>query len=288
VTINNAISGVVVLYYPNDSLLDNISSYLNDIEKLYIIDNTPEKLQEEFLLFFQESPKILYINNAENLGIAKALNQGANLAYQENFQWLLTMDQDSRVNVEMLFHFQEFLNISGNLEIGILAPIYYDVYTKKKNKNKKYEELITTMTSGNLLNLKVYKCCGEFNESLFMDYVDHEYCLRVNKNGFKIIQVNDAFLYHNLGNLNSVKLFFFNNIFYSNHNPIRRYYITRNRLWVSWKYFKEFPFFFRQALWNIFRDFILILAFEEQKLSKIKSILLGIRHFLINRLGKLS
>lgn len=35
---------------------------------------------------------------------------------------------------------------------------------------------------------------------LFIDSVNHEYCLRLQKNGYKVIQLNTAIFEHNLGN----------------------------------------------------------------------------------------
>ena len=36
------IAGVVVLYHPEISVWDNISSYIEDIDKLYILDNSEQ------------------------------------------------------------------------------------------------------------------------------------------------------------------------------------------------------------------------------------------------------
>lgn len=34
------LAGVVVLYHPDESVLQNIQSYLSDLDKLYVIDNS--------------------------------------------------------------------------------------------------------------------------------------------------------------------------------------------------------------------------------------------------------
>ena len=64
---------------------------------------------------------------------------------------------------------------------------------------------------------------GGFNDNYFIDYVDVEYCLRLNVEGYKIIQVNAARLYHNEANL-EIKRIVGKTIYPYNHNPIRFYY----------------------------------------------------------------
>ena len=84
------IAGVVVLYNPTEDVLDNIESYLCDIDRLYIIDNSIESHQNMF-----KDSKITYIPLMQNKGIAYALNEGAKHAIEDSFEYLLTLDQDS-------------------------------------------------------------------------------------------------------------------------------------------------------------------------------------------------
>ena len=53
-----------------------------------------------------------------------------------------------------------------------------------------------------------------------MDYVDHEFCLRLQKIGYKIIQDDSILLKHNCGNISKHK-FFGDDVFTTNHSPIR-------------------------------------------------------------------
>ncbi len=38
-----SIAGVVVLYNPDESVVNNIQSYIQDIEILFVVDNSEEK-----------------------------------------------------------------------------------------------------------------------------------------------------------------------------------------------------------------------------------------------------
>ena len=84
------LAGVVVLYEPGDCVLNNINSYIDSLETLYIVDNSSSNNSKKF-----KGKKIRYIYNKGNLGIAEALNIGAKRAIKDGYKWLLTMDQDS-------------------------------------------------------------------------------------------------------------------------------------------------------------------------------------------------
>ena len=150
---------------------------------------------------------------------------------------------------------------------------------------QKVSETLDVMTSGNLLNLHIYQKIGEFINELFIDAVDQEYCLRLRHNRYKILLCEFALLEHCLGDLREFKLGF-KSIRYSNHSPIRRYYITRNRLYLLQKYFWEFPLFgFKIIKWIIF-EWIKIIVLEKDKIAKNKATLEGIRDFFRGKYGK--
>ena len=94
------ICGVTVLYNPTEEIFENINSYLKELDKLYIVDNSEEKNEKLKNKFIEFSSKIKYIKLNGNEGIAKALNIAKNKAIKEDYDWLLTMDQDSKFENE--------------------------------------------------------------------------------------------------------------------------------------------------------------------------------------------
>ena len=146
-------------------------------------------------------------------------------------------------------------------------------------------DTVSVMTSGNLLNLVAFKKTGKFNEKYFIDYVDHEYCFRLQRKGFCIKIFKGSVLLHKLGNM-EIKKFLGSTVCFTNHNYIRRYYMTRNRLDLAYNYFFSFPEFILQDFHRFFIEWKNILLFEENKIKKQKSIILGIIHFLIGKYGK--
>lgn len=279
------IYGIVVLYNPTESVIFNIKSYVHHIETLYVIDNS-ETINPSIESDLRQFQNLIYINNNGNQGIAHALNVGAKLAIKDGASWLLTMDQDSRFednNLENLIQCTLHCDITS---IGIVSPVHVLEHSiNKPVQIQKVSETLDVMTSGNLLNLHIYQKIGEFINELFIDAVDQEYCLRLRHNRYKILLCEFALLEHCLGDLREFKLGF-KSIRYSNHSPIRRYYITRNRLYLLQKYFWEFPLFgFKIIKWIIF-EWIKIIVLEKDKIAKNKATLEGIRDFFRGKYGK--
>ncbi len=278
------IAGTVILYNPPSGFVDNISRYLADIDRLYVIDNS-EHLTHEHKARLSGSPKIEYIALGENFGIAKALNIGAELAIKGGYDFLLTMDQDSEASPNMLKTMLACMDSYKQAEVGIIAP--RQIYTSfaDRQTNTPCEEILTTMTSGNLLNLQIYKAVGPFLDMLFIDFVDHEYCMRLRSNRFKIIQANKAILNHKLGDVSEHNLFF-KHFAISNHAPLRRYYSTRNKFYLYDHYRNTFPEYFRSFFKYIFFDILSIIIYEKDKLDKLKMTLQGYLDYKKDTYGK--
>lgn len=277
------VGGVVVLYNPPIDFFENVLTYLQGVEKLLIVDNTEgvsnaEKIPNQYLV------KIIYINNGENRGIAKALNQGATWAIESGFDWLLTMDQDSGFLDNGFEKLKSRVHSIKDRRVAIVSPIHI-TKTISSSGIDKLHSLDVVMTSGNLLNLQIYQSAGVFEDKLIIDYVDHEYCLRLRKKGYLVFQFDGSLLRHNLGD---IAVFTVLNIKFatSNHNAIRRYYISRNRLYVMFKYLFFRPSYFLKCTKSILVETLLICFAENDKGEKILNTLLGSWHFLIGRFGK--
>lgn len=139
----------------------------------------------------------------------------------------------------------------------------------------------SAITSGMVLNIKIARSLGGFDEGLFIDGVDTEYCYRVIQNNYKILMFSDILLEHHIGNP-SIKRFFWGKVIPTNHNAIRRYYITRNNIVLFFRYHRGVNFL-TDALC---KEPIKILLYEPDKRDKIKAILFGVYDGLIDKMGK--
>ncbi|KAA6349611.1 hypothetical protein EZS27_002939 [termite gut metagenome] len=278
------VAGVCVLFNPINEMILNINSYINELGILYLIDNSDKPLSAQLPFLKTSNKQIKYICNNENLGIATALNIAARYAIQEGYEWLLTMDQDSKASLNMLSILYDFIQNTSIPNIGIVAA-QPDTPIRKKRKESGHTVMDTVITSGSLVNLNIYTLVGGFEDKLFIDYVDHYFSLGVRQNGYCIIQVNNAILHHTLGN-SSVKYFFGIKMIPTNHNQLRKFYMTRNRLYLYKRYFKVFPMFVFKDIRQFFKEIIKLLLYEDNKITQLNCIYKGMQAYRKGIFGK--
>jgi rhamnosyltransferase len=273
------IIGVVVIYKPDIDLLKNINTYLFGLDKLLVVDNSP---CEQYAAIFEGcDKKIKYMACYSNIGIASAYNLGAEYAIDNAADWLLTMDQDSRFTDNA---FSELVNLiktkNGVHKVGIISPSH----SQKRSRNMILEPTVV-MSSGNFVNLKALSDVGGFEDKLFIDAVDYDFCLKLRSAGYKIIECGYASLNHKLGETR-VKILFGKALNFHVHTPLRRYYMTRNALFYWKKHFHKHPLFVVREILNFPRNFLEILLFSSAKKSEIKCMLRGVGDFFANKYGK--
>ena len=94
------IAGVVILYHPDMELLSaNIQTYVSGLKQLYVYDNSENKTPGIEEALTKINPSIQYKFYNTNEGIAKRLNQAMDHAALNQYDYLLTMDQDSSFKV---------------------------------------------------------------------------------------------------------------------------------------------------------------------------------------------
>ena len=236
--------------------------------------------------------KIEIILNKENLGIATALNIGVRKALENGYEWILTMDQDSKASPDMvkkMFNVYNSINREERKDILSIFPNFVDerIQSIEENSNmNSYEYVDADITSGNLLRKEVFEKVGFFDDSLFIDLVDTDFCMRLNEKGIKMIKIRDAVLYHSLGESKTIKgiLGSFNT---SNHSALRRYYMTRNRFYI-WEKYKGLNSFTLNRDKKLFKkEFVKIILGEKDKVNKIKMVLRGYKDYKKGIKGKL-
>jgi rhamnosyltransferase len=276
-------AAVVVLYNPEQEAIKNIATYAGQANKVYAVDNS-DSLANGLVGFSSETGNIEYLPQGENLGVAAALNIGARRAIEEGYDFLLTMDQDSRATPGMVQAMLDCISGRETDRVGIVAP-FHAVKSDPQPARGGCEEVLTVMTSGNLINLDVYRRVGPFLDGLFIDYVDDEYCLRLNAAGFKVIRCNDVVLEHQLGNISGHN-YRGRTVYVSNQNSMRRYYMVRNRFHVIERYRSLYPEYCARQLANLRGEIKGIILFEEHKFSKLWMAAKGYLDYRRGRMGR--
>ncbi|MBX9186067.1 glycosyltransferase family 2 protein [Clostridium sp. K04] len=288
------VAAIIVSYNPDNNLFDSVNLLINQVNKIIIVDNgsKDEKIKNINSIANIDKEKIQVIFNKENLGIATALNIGVKEALDQDYKWILTMDQDSKASINMIekmFEVYKGISEDERKEILSIFPNFVDERIQSIEENsdmKAYEYVDADITSGNLLKAEVFDKIGFFDDSLFIDLVDTDFCMRLNEKNIKMIKVRDAILYHSLGESQSVKSIFgkFNT---SNHSALRRYYMTRNRFY-TWEKYKDLNSFTLNRDKKLFKkEFVKIILGEEDKINKIKMVFRGYKDYKKGIRGKL-
>lgn len=280
-SIGTKIAAVVVLYHPDEGQLSAlVTSLLGQVVgPIYLVDNSVPPAAE-IVMALQQPEKVEYLPNHTNIGIAAALNIAARRALETGFDLLLTMDQDSLPASDMVARMLACREQLAGQRIGMLAPFQVTPAQSPSLSALGFTPVMTPMTSGCLLELAAYQAVGPFRDDFFIDFVDNEYCLRLRRAGFRVIRVNHALLQHRVGELRKYGPFVA-----TNHGPLRRYYKTRNRLYVFVEYFTAFPGHCLFDLVRLAKETGSILLFEQHKPAKFRMMLRGVLHFLQGRRG---
>ena len=273
------LAGVVVLYNPDQKVINNINSYIDELDALYLVDNSSA---DNSTLFMYE--KVEYIPLQKNTGIAHALNVGAKKAIDHNFHYLLTMDQDSMFEKDALKNMKSIIDADDEKDqVGIYSPFHKTAISEPVP-----EELFTSplvvMTSGNIINLDIYKCVEGFKEWMFIDCVDFEYGLNVRKHGYTIKQINTVFLDHELGDY-EIKYVFNKKIFCDNHSALRRYYIVRNSFYLYDMYHNDYPDYCQAVVKQAKQSFFYATVFEKHGFKKLIYMIRGYRDYRRGKKG---
>jgi rhamnosyltransferase len=175
--------------------------------------------------------------------------------------------------------------------VAILCPSYVDrdqgfaVHQRgSEAEGEGWRVLRTTMTSGNLVNVEIATAVGGFDDSLFIDYVDHEFCLRLRRHGYQVVESTRAKLRHSLGRMER-RTFVFRHVHVTNHSVVRRYYMTRNRLLLWRQFWRHEPTWVLVDMRRFVSESMYVVLYEQQVREKLWVILRGLRDGIHNVRG---
>lgn len=271
----------IVLFNPElERLNQNIGAIFDQVDDVVLIDNGSSNLKE-----VKESVKhqVHYVVNEKNVGIARALNEGFEYAIENGFDWVLTLDQDSVCDKNLIAVYKKYLHLD---DIGMLTCNFIDRNANthlEEEKNEEYYTVSRCITSASFCSVDAYKKSGGFDNEMFIDFVDFDYSIKMYLNGFKIYRINYNGLLHEIGHS---KVYHFLGLRFvsSNHSPFRQYYMARNPIIMSKKYPKYYKMNARIGI--ELSNFFVILAFEKNKWKKIKRRFAGICDGLKYRVNK--
>lgn len=281
-----SVCAVIVTHNPRPTFIDNIVAVAAQVGHVAVVDNGSGGETEQLLQELEKRLGCKVIRNHQNLGIAAALNLGVKHAIGVGFDWVCTFDQDSRVSEGFIFKMLETYQQAPHPEkVALLAPSYRDRGSGVDLRLKRAAngEILTAMTSGSMMLSSAIQKLGFFDESLYIDAVDIEFCLRARRKGMLILQ-SPAVLLHSLGRTKYYHWFGLR-FGVTNHSAGRRYYMTRNRLRLLMRYAADWSWTWRESR-AMLLDVAKIVLAEDNKWRKFRAMAAGTADALSGKVGK--
>jgi rhamnosyltransferase len=142
------------------------------------------------------------------------------------------------------------------------------------------------ITSGSFFSLATWRKLGGFDESLFLDLVDFDYCLRAGAAGHNVAVASDARLAHRRGDKQPVRLFG-RTWWPAFMPPLRLHYLFRNRVRLIARHGCHAPHWVVFEFVYVVKILGEILLLEDNKLRKLTACFRGVRDGLLGRSGRL-
>lgn len=269
----------VVLYKPNDKQIEQLVNYIDRCDYIFVYNNSNDDIYDRLSKLIGN--KLEYFYDGLNHGISEAYNTMAERATILKQKFLLFLDQDSLVTKVDLDIIKNFKKNEIDNDVAIFA-IENEYSSKQKKYNKYFDELTFSITSGSVMNLSVFNELGGYDNKLFIDGVDRDYCLTVVSRGYRIFGIRKTRLVHTLG---SGKPNFFG---IYEHSALRNYYIYRNRKYVMKKHNKQFSFneILRSKYLAVLKQIMSIICFEQDKKMKLRSLVQAENDYKNGKMGK--
>lgn len=181
-----------------------------------------------------------------NSGLGAAFNAGMDAARDAGATWLYILDQDSVLAagcLEKLFQTARDL-LKHTPTVSAISPtvrcrafpeiIHYPLKWNGKQLLPEFHGVESTgsiavqvdspISSGTLYRVAALEAIGGFNESYFIDFVDHDCHLRLRQAGFTLWWEKSAEMFHQLGAVQRMT----DSGLWIEHEPFRYYYMARN------------------------------------------------------------
>jgi rhamnosyltransferase len=279
---------VVVTYFPDQGFPNRLRAIHSQVGHVIVVDNASGDESFSHVKSAELQLGCEVIRNTDNLGIATALNQGMKRALDGGFEWALLLDQDTTPSEKMVQTLSEaYEEFPHKDRLALIGSSYFSHpdLNNAPQKTRSWVERKTVITSGSLIPLATFNRIGPFRDELFIDCVDFEYCLRARSVDLTVIEVTTPVMQHRIGNPKNHRLPWAKRES-SHHCAWRWYYMNRNHAFLVRKYVWKEPVWVLKAAYSRIRLTVLMLLWEESRLTKLKYALIGLFDSAMGRFGR--
>lgn len=262
---SNRILAVVVSYQCSyEVLMGNISLYEQYVDKIIVWENTPSKKIEEYP---EDNSKIIYMSKGRNVGIAYALNYALDYAIVHEYDFLLTMDQDTVWHD--FIRFKHTVMEASQRDMALWGPCGFQC----SQDREPFVKTNFLITSGMMASAKLLRKLKGWPRDYHVDGIDNDLCCRAIEKEVPLYSVSSGWIEQTCG-IPETKCFLGKTFIVHNYPPERLYEIYRNHL-ITFRKYKKSKELKRSWIreWYKYRLFYVLL--EDDKLKKILAIFRG-------------
>lgn len=185
---------VIIVIYNNKCEISNSISSILGLNKrcveIVVCDNSTKKEISKNNEQFCKLQKVQYINMQGNAGLSRAYNRA--LMQTSSNQWVVLFDQDTIVDSTYFDELEKSILIYPNTTIHVpvvkskgvqISPCVMKGHVVKKMTVTRYGlyNNITAINTGMAIRASVFEKTGNYNEMIFLDYVDHYFIRNFSK-----------------------------------------------------------------------------------------------------------
>ena len=281
---------ILVTYQPHlERLHAAVESLAIQLEHIINVDNGSARATRERII--AEFGHCELIGLEKNHGLGYAQNRGIEKAIASGATHLLLADQDTVFPENTIECLSESLNLLSQHGItpGVIGCAYRSHNTSVKEpairfgNPENYKHLASetiqivecdlVIASGSLIHSRTITRAGLMDERLFIDHIDHDWCLKTQSLGFPTFRCESVITQHELGK-HKRSFWFLRRMTLDVHPDFRYYYFYRNALILIRRYQKpDWHRFMRSVLVKLTIKLILI---EPLNWSRFRLIFKGI------------
>ena len=274
----NEVLAVVVSYNGSQKTRQTVEALRPQVGQVHIVDNGSDAESLAVLESLERELGVTVERLGQNRGVGYALNRGVQRARQTGCSWLLTMDQDSVVDSSFIQAYRTA--IEQDPRRVCLAP---RITTRRRKKDAVGGVISYAITSGNLVRVSLFDQIGLYDEGFFIDSIDFDFCLRLRRACYTIHRVPDALMCHQLGDAVEIPPALGN--YYARHSPVRRYYMSRNFMYMLERYLFVFPGFIAKLGLSHMLLLLLLGFMDPSPVASYRAIARGLWDYLMRKKG---
>jgi rhamnosyltransferase len=297
------VASVTVAYNPDaELLLQQVSALAGQVGHAIVVDNGSDSGVASLLDGAGSGglvPRILTF--AGNFGVAHGFNQGIAEARRLGAELVLLLDHDSVPEPGMVAALVAAMAEAGRRAKGPVAAVGPRVSDPRDHRELPFITLgwlrnrhgrcpaeggilacDFLISSGTLVDVRAWDAVGPYDERLFVDSVDLEWCCRARARGFQLYGACDAILDHRLGDARHTAL---PGVDVVVHSPERLYYMTRNRVMLYARRYVPLKWKLKDVL-RALAKFATLVALVPPRVEYARMSWLGVRDAFARRAGK--